>query len=156
MYGELDAHLARIASLEKRLEELTPATEREEPRRLSSRSVPDRRAVPAHEGDARASLADRSYALARCEGFEVDAPNGPVGFVEGLRFISRIDQPDLLEVRGGRFGRQLLLIPIEQVEDVHVAEGRVFVRDAPTLTGDLPAELIDRLRRALHFDKAAL
>ena len=156
LYGELDVHFARIASLEQRLQELTPATEREEPRRLSSKTVPERRAVPAHQGDSRASLADRSYSLARCEGFEVDSPTGPVGFVEGLRFISRIDQPDLLEVRGGRFGRQLLLIPIEQVEDVRVAEGRVFVRSAPTLTADLPADLIDRLRRALHFDKAAL
>lgn len=155
LYAELDVHFARIASLEERLKELTPPTEREEPRVLSPRTVPQTRAVPAHESDSRAALADRSYSLARCEGFRVDSPTGPVGFVEGLRFVSRIDQPDLIEVRGGRFGRQLLLIPIEQVEDVQVAEERVFVRSAPTLTGDLRAELIDRVRRVLHFDQAA-
>jgi hypothetical protein len=153
LYGKLDVHFARIASLEKLLKALAPATEREVPRRVSSGTVPHTRAVPAHEGDARATLADRSYSLARCEGFEVDSPTGPVGFVEGLRFFSRIDQPDLLEVRcGGRFGRRLLLIPIEQVEDVQVTEGRVFVRSTPPLTVDLRADLIDRFRRVLHFD----
>jgi hypothetical protein len=111
--------------------------------------------VRADKDDSRASLAQRSYSLARCEGFEVDSPTGPVGFVEGLRFISRIDQPDLLEVRGGRFGRQHLLIPIEQVEEVRVTEERVVVHSAPTLTGDLLGALVDRLRRALHFDQAA-
>jgi hypothetical protein len=155
MYEELDVHFARIASLEKRLQDLTPVTERDEPRPFTPRAVPQTRAVPADRDDSRASLADRSYSLARCEGFEVDSPTGTVGFVEGLRFISRIDQPDLLEVRGGRFGRQLLLIPIEQVEEVRLTEGRVFVRSAPALTGDLLAELVDHLRRALHINQAA-
>jgi hypothetical protein len=155
LYRELDEHLAQIASLEKRLKDLTPATERVEPNPGSSRRVHPTRAASADEGDSRASLAQRSYSLARCEGFEVESPTGPVGFVEGLRFISRIDQPDLLEVRGGRFRRQRLLIPIEQVEDVRVTEGRVFVRSAPLLTGDLLAELVGRLRRALHSDQAA-
>jgi hypothetical protein len=156
LYRELDVHFARITSLEERLKELTPPTERVQPPPVgSSRTPPDARALPVDHGDVRASLADRSYSLARCEGFEVDSPTGPVGFVEGLRFISRIDQPDLLEVRGGRFRRQRLLIPIEQVEDVRVTEGRVFVRSAPLLTGDLLAELVGRLRRALHSDQAA-
>jgi hypothetical protein len=155
LYQELDEHFARIASLEKRLKKLTPTAERDEPRPVSSRAGPHTRAVRADKDDSRASLAQRSYSLARCEGFEVDSPTGPVGFVEGLRFISRIDQPDLLEVRGGRFGRQHLLIPIEQVEEVRVTEERVVVHSAPTLTGDLLGALVDRLRRALHFDQAA-
>jgi hypothetical protein len=155
LYGELDVHFARIATLERRLKELTPATERDEPPRVSSRTVPRTRAAPANESDSQTSLGDRSYSLARCEGFEVDSPTGPVGFVEGLRFVSRIDQPDLLEVRGGRFGRQHLLIPVEQVKEIRANEERVLVRSTPTLTGDLLSELVDRVRRALHFEQAA-
>jgi hypothetical protein len=154
LYQELDERLVRISSLERRLGELTPAG-REERRPVPLRTLPRTGAAPADTGDSRAISAERSYSLARCEGFEVDSPTGLVGFVEGFRFISRIDRPDLLEVRGGRFGRQLLLIPIEQVEDVRVTEERVLVRSAPTPTGDLVAELVDRLRRALHVDQAA-
>jgi hypothetical protein len=155
LYQELDEHSVRIVGLERRLQELTRATERDEPRPVSSRSPPTQRAAPAEEDDFRASLAHRSYSLARCEGFQVDSPTGPVGFVDGLRFISRIDQPDLLEVRGGRFGRQLLLVPIAQVEEVLLSEERVLVRTAPTPTGDLLADLVGRFRRALHLDQAA-
>ena len=155
LYRELDEHFTRIASLERRLEGLGPPAERPEPRDVSSRSSSGGRGVVSDEGAVRASLAERSYALARCEGFEVDSPTGPVGFVEGLRFISRIDQPDLLEVRGGRFGRQLLLIPIEQVEEVRASEELVLIRSAPTLTGDLLGELVDRFRRALRLNQAA-
>ena len=155
LYQELDEHLMRISNLERRLQTLTPATERDEPRPVPSRTLPHTRAAPADKDDSRAISAERSYSLARCEGFEVDSPTGLVGFVEGLRFISRIDQPDLLEVRGGRFGRQLLLIPIEQVEEVRITEERVLVRGAPMPTGDLLGELIDRVRRALHVDQTA-
>jgi hypothetical protein len=155
LYQELDDHFARIASLERELKELTPTRARDEPRPVSAESFPHTRAAPAVRDDSGASLAHRSYALARCEGFEVGSPSGPVGVVEGFRFISRIDQPDLLEVRGGRFGRQLLLIPIEQVEEIRLTEERLVLRSAPTLTGDLLGEIVDRLRRALRFDQAA-
>ena len=154
LYAELDAHFVRIASLEQRLNELTPATDQDESGVLPSTSSPHSRDV-ARKDDSRKFLAQRSYSLARCEGYDVDSPAGPVGFVEGLRFISRIDQPDLLEVRGGRFGRELFLIPTEQVEDVLVTEERVVVRSAPALSGDLLAELLDRFRRVLHLHQAA-
>lgn len=154
LYQGLDAHLSRISSLESRLRELTPA-EGDDPGSAQLSKLPRTRAAPADTGDSGAISAELSYALARCEGFEVDAPTGQLGFVEGLRFLSRIDQPDLLEVRGGRFGRQLLLIPVEQVEEVRVAEELVIVRSALTPAGDLLAELADRFRRALHVDPAA-
>jgi hypothetical protein len=154
VYLVLDEHVTRIASLERRLQELTPGGEREERRRVASAPLPHTRAAPP-DTDARATSEDRSYSLARCEGFEVESPAGVIGFVEGLRFASRIDRPDLLEVRGGRFGRQLLLIPSEQVEEVRVDEERVLVRGVALPTGDLLAEVVDRLRRALHVDEAS-
>jgi hypothetical protein len=154
LHEELDTHLVRIARLDRRLKELTTGVEHDEPR-PSPTPLPHTRGAPADEEDVRASLDQRSYSLARCEGFEVDSPLGPVGVVEGLRFISRIDRPDLLEVRGGRFGRQLLLVPIEQVEDVRPGERCVVLRSAPTLTSDLLDDLVDRVRRALHFEHTA-
>jgi len=36
-------------------------------------------------------------------------------------------------VRAGLLGRQLLLIPVEQVEGVLFTEGRLLVRDTPRL-----------------------
>jgi hypothetical protein len=154
VYLELDEHVTRISILERRLHELTPEAEREERRRVASTPLPHTRAAPP-DTDARAASEDRSYSLARCEGFEVESPAGVIGFVEGLRFASRIDRPDLLEVRGGRFGRQLLLIPSEQVEEVRVDEERVLVRGVPLPSGDLLAEVVERVRRALHVDEAA-
>jgi hypothetical protein len=151
LYRVLDDHFSRIEALERRLEDLTPATEEHRP---PSGRLPGA-ALPTGAHGSSAPAAERSYALARCEGFAVDSPAGPVGYVEGLRFMSRIDQPDLLEVRGGRFGRQLLLIPIELVDDVQVPEGRVVVRSAPNESADLRSDLVERFRKALHFDQAA-
>ena len=150
MQDQLLDQVVRIAELEGRVETLMQA----------GRSLPneptDRR---ANEAEVRSFPSDpmrlgtgleRGGALTRCEGFRVESPHGTVGFVEGLRFGSRIDQPDLLEVRGGRFGRQLLLIPIEAVDEVSVPEERVFVRIASRPTDDPLHELVGRLRDALH------
>lgn len=155
LHHELDEHLARISTLERRLQELTPAAEHDELRHVSSMTLPHTRAGPAGTDDSRAASEDRSYSLARCEGFEVEAPTGLVGYVEGLRFVSRIDRPDVLEVRGGRFGRRLLLIPSEQVKEVHIAEERVLLRGAPSPAGDLLTDVVGRVRRVLHVDQPA-
>ena len=155
LYRELDEQLLRIGRLETRLRELTPATERDVSHPLSPTTLPRSRARSGGEDDPRARSAERGYSLARCEGYEVESPDGLVGFVEGLRFESRIDQPDVLEVRGGRLGRQLLLIPTDQVEEIRPSEQRVLLRSAPGLAGDLLDELLGRFRRALHVDQAA-
>jgi hypothetical protein len=155
LHQELDELSLRILRLETRVRELTPATERDEPHAPAPRALPRTRGRPAANDDDQSRSEERSYSLARCEGFEVESPDGPVGFVEGLRFLSRIDQPDLIEVRGGRLGRQLLLIPTDQVEEIRPAEERVLVRSVPTPAGDVLAELVGRFRRALHVDQAA-
>jgi hypothetical protein len=155
LYRELDEQFLRISRLETRQRELTPVTERDESHPCSSRAFPRTRVRPGDDDAPRARSAERSYSLTRCEGFEVESPDGLVGFVDGLRFVSRIDQPDLLEVRGGRLGRKLLLIPTDQVEEIRPAEERVLVRGVPTPTGDLLAELFGRFRRALHVDDQA-
>ena len=95
---------------------------------------------------------ERGYALCRCEGFQVDSPTGKVGVVEGLRYQSRIDQPDALEVRAGWLGRKLLLIPIDDVDQIFVDEGRLVVRMQPALRHDVFHELMARLRGATLGD----
>jgi hypothetical protein len=114
LHQELDRHLRTIEDLEGRLRELTPGAAPS----ISSRALPRSRTMPAEAVDSPSPVVQSAHSLARCEGFRVDSPIGPVGFVEGIRFVSRIDEPDLLEVRGGRFGRELLLIPIEAVAEV--------------------------------------
>jgi hypothetical protein len=152
LHRELGRHFARIEDLEGRLEELTPAVERNTSRSGSPRALPHPETTPTEAVDFRSPVVHSAYSLARCEGFRVDSPTGhPVGFVKGIRFVSRIDEPDLLEVRGGRFGRELLLIPIEAVAEVSADEGRIVIRTAPDPSADLLHEVGDRLRRALHF-----
>lgn len=142
----------RLARLERRLRALAGATAAgfgrapgeptERGRSLSS--------YPVHSGD----VPGRAYSLTRCEGFRVDSPAGEVGFVEGLRFASRIDQPDLLEVRGGRFGRQVRLIPVEEVEEISIDDERLVVR-TPDLPNDHVHDLVNRLRRVLHHSASS-
>lgn len=136
---DLRKQAVRIARLEGRLGVLQGQT-RGDPR-PSDRS-PDR----VGAGRPSRAAVERDYWLCRCEGFWVESPTGKVGIVEGVRFLSRIDRPDLLEVRAGLLGRQLLLIPVEQVEGVLFVEGRLLIRDTPRLHGDQLHELLDRLR----------
>ena len=155
LYRALDQHMAEIESLERRLRELTPSVEAEAPRPAPPMTFPHTRAGSGAVGDPARSHVDQPASLARCEGFQVDSPAGPVGVVEGLRFVTRIDRPDLLEVRGGRFGRQLLMIPVDQVEEVRVGDELVLLRSAPEQNEDILAELVERVRGALHLDHAS-
>jgi hypothetical protein len=74
------------------------------------------------------SVFDRDYWLSHADGFAVDAARGRVGVVEEVRFGSRIDRPDFLVVRGGRFGRRRLLVPVEDVDQVRPRAKRLQLR----------------------------
>jgi hypothetical protein len=153
LHSELDRHFEIIATLEARLGELTP---QEEPEVGGASDGPEPRPERVERERPAPGSSARSYSLSRCEGFRVDGPQGPIGWVEGLRFGSRIDRPDLLEVRAGRLGRRLLLVPIEVVDEVSVEDERVLVHGVKgETTDDLLADLVDRFRRALHLGQAA-
>jgi hypothetical protein len=77
--------------------------------------------------DPRDSAYGRDYWLHRCEGFRVESAGREVGRVYGLRFKGSLE-PDLLEVRTGLFGRRVLLIPVEQVEELVPKEKRLLLR----------------------------
>ncbi|TML22366.1 MAG: hypothetical protein E6G28_05580 [Actinobacteria bacterium] len=130
MQNELHDQVVRIAGLEGRIQAL-------------------RQGAPVESEEAAEEV--RAAVDLR---FEVDSPEGVVGYVEGLRFESRIDEPDLLEVRGGRFGRELVLIPVEAVEEVSLEEERIVVRSVPRGLQDSnpSSELVRVFRRALHHE----
>ena len=157
LQNELYDQVVRVAALEGRIQALmhasvdAPGEAEPEPTEESAPTLPSFPSGPAAEESG-----DRDTLLVRCEGFEVESPVGLVGFVEGLRFGSRIDLPDFLEVRGGRLGRELLLVPIEAVQAVSAEEERVLVRGVSPTQTDISHELVDRLRKALHVMTASL
>jgi hypothetical protein len=55
-----------------------------------------------------------------------------LGKVTGLRFRASIE-PELLEVRNGRFGKRLL-IPVEQVQRIEPKERRIILGASPVST----------------------
>jgi hypothetical protein len=149
MQNELYDHVVRIARLEGRLQALMSA-QHGEVRVHAAAPADEIRSLPSGPIRTHGSL-EAGSSLARCEGFRVESPSGFVGFVEGLRFLTRIDEPDLLEVRGGRFGREPMLIPVEAVEEISLAEERLLIRTTPRLLqDDYVHELVNRLRKALH------
>jgi hypothetical protein len=149
MEEEVDAQALRVAELVERLN-LGKSLAR---RRLSPGSPvsPGDRSGQRRTIDPHPSQESRlrDYWLCRCEGFSVDSPTGRVGVVEGLRYQSRLDQPDLLEVRAGLFGRKLLEVSIEEVEAVVSAEERVVLRSDPRAGANRAHELLTRLRSKL-------
>jgi hypothetical protein len=145
---ELQAELRRLDEQVCELRERTPAPDVIAPAPKSPHQ-PLRQLVELH----RLPLAsDRNYWLAHCDGFTVYTGNNPLGAVDGIRFQSRIDRPDLLEVRCGRFGRQVLLVPVEQVEFVYPEEKAVVVQisNRPSGVGQRLRSRLNQLWSPLH------
>jgi hypothetical protein len=91
---------------------------------------------------------NREYWLSRCDHFTVYAGDRILGAVDGMRFASRLDRPDFLEVRCGRLGRQVLLVSVDDVEAVEPEEKAIVLRAArpiPSIRGSLRLRL-ERLR----------
>jgi hypothetical protein len=74
---------------------------------------------------------DAEYWLCRCEGFSVESPAGRFGFVEGLRFRSRLERPEALAVRAGLLGRRHLVVPVAQVAETAPSKSLIVLRAAP-------------------------
>jgi hypothetical protein len=149
LQDELHEQVVRVAALEGRVQAMKLLADNQRIARADDMPVdPQVRPTPSAPIIARRT-SENSPSLSRSEGFRVDSPYGFVGFVEGLRFESRIDQPDLLEVRGGRFGREVMLVPIEAVEEIVPAEQRLVIRTPPPEHADHLQELVERFRRVM-------
>jgi hypothetical protein len=59
--------------------------------------------------------------------------------VRGVRFGAS-SEPEMLEVRAGRMGRRLLLIPVEQVERIVPEPKWIMLRASPDLVGTIDNE----------------
>jgi hypothetical protein len=140
---ELSARRERVAELERRLEAIVHDQDRFEAsgREHATSSAP-RVVVRAN---VQASGID--YWLTRCDGFLVEAPAGRhVGVVEGVRFGSRIDRPEQLEVAVGRLRHRRFLVPVDAVEYVS-SEQRLVVLDRDAVPRrDLTHALLARAR----------
>jgi hypothetical protein len=95
--------------------------------------------VPAPEdesNDPRRSSYGRAYWVRRCEGFVVETPTRKIGRVDGIRYGLNQDQPEALAVRTRRFGRRLLLVRIEDVDQVDPDQRRIILTELPRLLSD--------------------
>jgi len=62
---------------------------------------------------------EEDYRLGHCQGFAAIDRDECVGIVTDVRFLSRLDRPDELEITtGGRFHRRSVWIPVDAVEEV--------------------------------------
>ena len=117
MERQLRDQARRIAELETKLA-LLPAGE-------ACASLEQPRAPRRTVALRRQNGPDREFWLAHCEGFLVESPDGPVGVVETVRFGSRLDLPDEIEIRAGRIRAIELVVPIEQIEEID-ADGELI------------------------------
>ena len=63
----------------------------------------------------------------------METPTKRIGRVAGIRYGERSNEPEVLEVRAGLFGRTRLLISVEEVAEVDAEERRIVLNDPPQL-----------------------
>lgn len=68
-----------------------------------------------HELPKLAECWSKGYWLRHSEGYRVDTPDGPIGFVETV-FFSEEEEPAAMAVRTGASG--IVLVPLEEVEEI--------------------------------------
>jgi hypothetical protein len=94
---------------------------------------------------------ERAVSLRRCEGFAVDSPSGRIGVVEGVRFGSSVDRPDVLEVKVGRVRQRLIVVGVDQIERILLDEERIELCSDPVSERHMLGELLERLRTAVGY-----
>jgi len=70
-----------------------------------------------HEFPELAETWSTEYLLTHCEGYRVDTPAGPLGFVERVLF-SEENEPQALAVRTGRFQTRLVIVPLNELDEI--------------------------------------
>lgn len=142
--AELSARQEQVWELERRLEAIALDHDHaEDAVAEQSRNPPRRSVIPVSS----TLTPDRDYWLTRCDGFLVEAPDGrAVGVVEGVRFGSRIDRPEQLEVAVGRVRRRLLLVSVDDVEYVSAEHELVVLNQDAAPRHDLGHTLLARAR----------
>jgi hypothetical protein len=70
-----------------------------------------------HELPKLAECGSKGYWLRHCEGYRVDTPGGPIGFVETVFFFEE-EEPVAIAVRTGASDTRIVLVPLEEVEAI--------------------------------------
>ncbi len=83
-----------------------------------------RTSIEAPNGDPRL---DEDFTLGHCQGFDVVENGVAVGIVSDVRYGSRVDRPDEVEITTGRFRRRSFWIPVDEVVEVSVDEEAVVL-----------------------------
>ena len=78
---------------------------------------------------ARATTAATGCAGAR--GFLVETPTKRIGRVTGIRYGETTNEPEVLEVRAGLFGRTRLLISVDDITEIDPEQGLLTLADPP-------------------------
>jgi len=81
-----------------------------------------RAAPPAERSREVAWAVDRDYWLSRCQGFAIEEGDNCIGMVDGIEYESRIDTPDFIVLRSGRFHPRTTRIPVDEVEEIWPSE----------------------------------
>jgi hypothetical protein len=63
----------------------------------------------------------------------VETPTRRVGRVAAIRYGEGSNEPEVLEVRAGLFGRTRLLISVAEVVEIVAEERRIVLNDPPRL-----------------------
>lgn len=71
------------------------------------------------------------YWLRRCQGFLVETPTKRIGRVAGIRYGEDTNEPEVLEVRAGLFGRTVLLISVHDIAQILPEKRLLVLTDAP-------------------------
>jgi hypothetical protein len=61
---------------------------------------------------------DRDYWLSRCQGFAVEEGDHCIGQVDAIEYQTRIDAPDWIVVRTGRFMPRTERVPVGEVDAI--------------------------------------
>ena len=66
----------------------------------------------------------------------METPTRRIGRVVGIRYGERSNEPEVLEVRAGLFGRTQLLIGVAEVAEVAAEERRIVLNDPPRVLSE--------------------
>ncbi len=69
----------------------------------------------------------REHWLRHCEGYRVETPAGPLGFVETV-FFSEDEEPAAIAVRTGAAETRIVLVSMEAVEQIQPERETVVLR----------------------------
>ena len=86
--------------------------------------------IPEPNDPTRSSYG-HDYWFRRCEGFLVETETKRVGRVAGIRYGEHTNEPEVLEVRSGLFGRTMLLINVHDVTEILPAKRLLILVDPP-------------------------